>query len=222
MRLNPLLCMAFALVCNAALAQKPLTFSDSLFFYRVVLDTNTLVSDYQECTAKSITVLRVKDQKPVQIIKLDDDAFPCYWTEDEYFIVEDVNFDGRNDIRLLKSMGARGNTSYLFWLYDTAAKHFARDTALEMLPNPYVDRNEKKITSYWSLGCCEYGTEVYDYKNGKLELYEEESMHLDIVEDNYVLTMKRRDANGEMQTLEEKRMTRQEVEGEEEEDDEQE
>ena len=216
MRLNLLLCVACAVFSNVALAQKPLTFSDSLFFYRVVLDTNTLVSDYQECTAKSITVLRVKDQKPVQTIKLDDDVFPCYWTEDEYFVVEDVNFDGRNDIRLLQSMGARGNTSYLFWLYDTAAKHFARDTVLETLPNPYVDAKEKKITSYWSVGCCEYGTDVYDYQNGQLVLYEEETMHLDTEKDNYLLTVKRRDANGEMKTIEEKRMTRDEVEGPEE------
>lgn len=210
---------AFALACNVSLAQKPLTYSDSLFFYRVLVDTNTLVSDYQECSTKSITVLRAKDQKPVQTIKLDEDAFPCSWTEDDYFVVEDLNFDGHNDIRLMQSMGARGNTSYLFWLYDISSKQFVRDTSLEMLTNISVDAKEKTLASYWSVGCCEYGTNVYKYIDGKLTTIEEETMQLDYEnEKEYVYILRKRE-NGEMKTVEEKRMPRKEVEEESDEDD---
>jgi hypothetical protein len=206
-------------ISNICFAQKGLTFSDSLYFYKLSVDSSIVDDDY-ECNVKTINVLHQPDLKTQQTIKLEKNPFPCYWIEDEFFVIEDMNFDGYNDIRLMQSMGARGNTSYLFWLYNRDKKTFVRDSSLENLSNPQFDPKEKKAYSYWSVGCCEYGSNIYQVVNGKLALVEDETMHLNMEnEKEYILTI-RKLVDGEMKIIEEKHLSREEVEGEEEENEE--
>ena len=89
------------------LAQEPKLFSDKHFSFELKVDSIKQNDEYFHFVSV-ITVTRLSDKKIVQkLIPGPDDEWKYHSYEG--FIIEDMNFDGLNDIRLLTMVGKRGN-----------------------------------------------------------------------------------------------------------------
>ena len=85
---------------------------------------------------KKITILDRKSKKVVQVITPPENATPVNLTADELFIIEDMNFDRFNDIRMVQFMPAGPNIPFYYWIYDTVSHKFLRNTPLEDITSP--------------------------------------------------------------------------------------
>jgi len=169
-----LLALCALLAYTTAVGQnKTLTFSDSAFVYKVAMDS-TSSKGFSDCNVKSITVSNKSDNAVVQTINPDDNIVSCDWVNKDFFVVEDMNFDGKNDFRMLLSQSPGGNMSYAYWLYNPTTRAFERNGAYEdSLATVTFDREKKLVKSYWSSG-IQFGTETYKVVKGKLQLIERE------------------------------------------------
>ena len=165
--------LAILVSVGTAAQNKTLTFSDSLMTYNVALDSS-MSGRYSQCNVKSITVSKTADNALVQSLELADNIISCEWLRHEFFVVEDMNFDGKNDFRMLLSLSPGGNKSYAYWLYNSSTKAFEQSHAYEdSLVTVRFDQDKKLVKSYWS-GGTEYGSETYKVSKGKLQLVERE------------------------------------------------
>lgn len=165
----------FFLCVNTHAQNKVLTYTDSLLVFHVNLDSSKS-GGYSNCNVKSVTVTEKNKTDPTQIIQTDDNIISCDWLKHDFFVVEDMNFDGHKDFRLLQSLSPGGNATYAYWLYNTTTKAFAQNGAYEdSLATVKFDQEKKLIHSYWS-GGTEYGSEVYKILKGKLVLIERETV----------------------------------------------
>lgn len=91
-----------------------------------------------------------------QVQELDS---PYY--DKNFFVVEDENFDGYMDIRLLSEF--RGELkAYDNWLFDPIKENFAYNIYVSRLPNPVFHQDTKTISSYVNggEGGCVYFSET--------------------------------------------------------------
>lgn len=70
-----------------------------------------------------------------------------YFGQDQPMVVEDMNFDGFLDVRIKEYASLMGNTMYLYWLYDPAAKRLVRNADMEQLSSPIFDPATRTILS---------------------------------------------------------------------------
>jgi hypothetical protein len=191
--------LALLVLANAAVAQKILSYQDSNFIYKITLDS-TLSGDSAnyDCSIKSFSIIRQSDNKLIQTIEAPDNSFFRDLAKDQLFIIEDVNFDGFNDLGIIQFIPAAPNIPYYYWTYNSNTKQFQRDTTLEEITSPEFHHDKKIITSFWRANCCDHGTSTYKYINGKLVLIEEEEVALAPKDDKkYIRTVKKR-VNGKM------------------------
>ncbi|EMJ65610.1 hypothetical protein LEP1GSC051_3241 [Leptospira sp. P2653] len=98
---------------------------------------------------------------------------------DDFFVAEDVNFDGYKDIRLIVDQGATGNRWYAYWLFHPSKNRFIENEELDELVNPVFDLKTKTILTYYHLSSREYVNGTYKFaKNGKLIKIHEERQEL--------------------------------------------
>lgn len=95
----------------------------------------------------------------------------CYHSASEpdgYLVVEDMNFDGYRDIRLMRSPTAGPNTYWYLWLFDPGKGSFERALQWEALElvSPSFDPEQRMITSFHRDGMGIYGTEFYEVRDG--------------------------------------------------------
>src|SRR5215211_5221367 len=139
--------LLFLLFCaGTAFSQKLLTYNDKFFIYTLTVDS-TLSGDSVNyfCSVKSISIRRGQDQRQIQIIYPTENYPSCTLPKEQIFIVEDVNFDGYNDIRLLQFLPAAPNLPYYYWLYNPAKQNFQPQKDLEEITSPTFDPIEKLI-----------------------------------------------------------------------------
>jgi hypothetical protein len=135
------------------------------------LDTYELEAFY----TKTITV-KGAGGKTVQKIETADfndgeDASTYNDDPDERILFEDLNFDGWDDMRIVRYIGAGANIPYIVWLWDTGKKQFVYDEALSELVNIQADKDAKTIKSGGRYSAAEYGENDYKYIDGKLTLF---------------------------------------------------
>ncbi len=121
---------------------------------------------------------------------------------DFYFAVEDVNFDVYQDISLISSWGATGNTSYNYWLFNPQSGQFEYHEQLSQLVSPYADPNTKTITSFWMGGRMGsiYEELTFRFEGNELKLIRQESQ--DWIEDNnHFLKVIKELRNGQLETI---------------------
>jgi hypothetical protein len=106
---------------------------------------------------KSISIIKKSDNKLMQTILPPENYFFCDMSQDQIFLVEDVNFDNINDIRLLQFLPAAPNLPYYYWVYNSITKIFQRQKALEEITSPKFDHTKRIITSFWRASCCDHG-----------------------------------------------------------------
>jgi hypothetical protein len=94
--------------------------------------------------------------------------------------LEDLNFDGHLDLRVLEGSGLV-NSPYIYWLFDPQQNLFVHNQELAQVTSPRVDILNKEIVSDWKGSAALYGTDHYIYNNGHYTLasreernYEEE------------------------------------------------
>jgi len=175
---------------NLISAQTVVSLSDGKFIYRLTVEQlhgthyRHYINEPAESkgkkqigftvgTVKTITIINLKDTTEKQVIIPGENETSWPWTEAnkaEKFIIQDMNFDGKNDIRLLNSAD---NFTYYCWVYQPATKQFVQDTVLNKLVNPQFDPNEQLVYVNWQ-GYTNKGTETFKYIEGKLTLIEEE------------------------------------------------
>ena len=82
-------------------------------------------------------------------------------SEADALYVEDVNFDGYADLRIMKYLPGGANVPYLFWLYNPETKQFEQSKAFEVILSPQVDRGAKVLISQQRVNAAEYVREYY-------------------------------------------------------------
>jgi len=191
--------IVFIFISFCSVAQKKLSYSDKDFSFTLLIDS-TLTADSvnYHCVVKSIVVRRIKDDQQVQVLTPGDNFPNCDLPKDQIFIIEDVNFDGHDDIRLLQFLPAAPNLPYYFWTYNSATKKFQPDQALEEITSPEFDQKKKLIYSFWRDGCCSHGLSTFKYINGKPKLIEESEVKQ---EDGKVITTLKKMVNGKMKLV---------------------
>lgn len=86
---------------------------------------------------------------------------------EEAFQIEDMNFDGYLDFRLIEFLPMTPNIPYLFWLFDPKAGEFVRNLELQKMTFPEFDANQKLIISSWKDQGNASGTDYYQWKENK-------------------------------------------------------
>jgi len=86
---------------------------------------------------------------------------------DEYFVAEDMNFDGFTDFRLMESPSAGPNTYWYFWLFNPETNMFqrAREYENSNLVSPEFIKDDKMIICFHRDGMGMYGTDYYVIEN---------------------------------------------------------
>jgi hypothetical protein len=173
-----------------------LTYSDEQFQYTLNVDT-VPVGDIraEQVYVKSIEVRRLIDSQYVQTLFPLDNFVGFHFPPSQWFIIEDVNFDGHNDLRLLQFVPAAPNLIYYYWVYNTSKGMFEKSTVLENVTNPSFDKASKMIHSEWRDGCCRRGNDEYKYFEGTLILTGQTEVTIDPVTEVQTLT-KRKLING--------------------------
>lgn len=92
-------------------------------------------------------------------------------------ILEDVNFDGYLDIRLLKHMDGK-QKQYLYWFFDPVWKQFFSNQVFEEMNAPWFDPITKTVNSHWELNSNLRGIDEYRYQDDQLQLIKQEIYHL--------------------------------------------
>jgi hypothetical protein len=130
----------------------------------------TVIGDVERNAVTAIHVFRRGESNAFQVLT-NGWAEPPYRNA-EYFAVEDINFDGFKDVRLLVWSGATGNKGFDFWLYDTNGDSFIYSRELRELCNPAVDKEHKLISTPSTGGMAGriYRDARYGWENGQLVL----------------------------------------------------
>jgi hypothetical protein len=154
-------------------AQNGYTFSDKDFVF--ALEVNRKPSADNEgflCEVKSLTVRRKSDGQELQKPVLEDILLDCSLEPGRMLVVEDINFDGHNDIRVLRLLDARLQSTFQYWLHDKKTGRFERAAQFEGLTSPAFDGKTWTITSVLRVGAANKTVEKFRVlKDGTLELF---------------------------------------------------
>ncbi|MBP6573927.1 MAG: hypothetical protein KA230_05725 [Flavobacteriales bacterium] len=126
----------------------------------------------------------------------------CTW--DRFFpwpkvlMIEDVNFDGLEDIRLLSWHSIEFYPTYWYWMFNADSKSFERDSTMDEIVNPTFDHGDSVVHSWWREGVTVFGNEEYEFdEEGKLILVWSEVVGMMPGED-YALLVRTTLNNGEL------------------------
>ncbi|HEY4479581.1 MAG TPA: hypothetical protein VI981_04490 [Candidatus Paceibacterota bacterium] len=101
----------------------------------------------------------------------------------DFIDVDDINFDGKNDLRIVQSTGVTGNVYYLFYVFNPKLSSFEYSEEFSQLPNYARDPEKKIITTHINTGAAgaAFVEETYEVKNDTLVLvrYVEQRVHPD-------------------------------------------
>ncbi len=159
------------LTYTTTFASYKLTYKDKNFLFTLTIDS-ALSGDMinYDCFVKTISVTRLSDNKAIQTIIPKENYTYCGFPSNQLFFIEDINFDGHNDIRFIKLLPASPNIPYYFWTFNSKTQLFEQDTTLENITDPTFDYDDKTVYSSWRDGCCTHGSDTYKYINGKITL----------------------------------------------------
>lgn len=121
--------------------------------------------------AKKVTIsCQGKTLQEINFIEDELLGYPSSYDEEFGFVVEDMNFDGFKDIRIVQYVPAAPNISYLCWIWDKKLKQFKEDKDLESILSPEFDHKKELIYSFTRGSASEHYEETYQYIDGKLTL----------------------------------------------------
>lgn len=152
--------MAFIILFSFELyAQDILKFSDAEFEF-------CLKKECEETNCKIPKIEVLKNGILKQTIIPSENYFSHSFPTDQLFYLEDMNFDGKKDFRLMKFLPAGPNVPFLFWIYNPTNELFEINTDYDDITSPEFDYEKKEINSTWRDGCCKHGRDIYKLING--------------------------------------------------------
>jgi len=90
------------------------------------------------------------------------------------FYVEDVNFDGYSDLRLMVESNEMDQVKYAYWLYEPRRGRFIANQALSDIYSPEIDIEKQQIKSFWRQNTTHYGIDFYQWQENQPVLMEQE------------------------------------------------
>lgn len=100
------------------------------------------------------------------LLQSGDINLPCTFPLDQVIAVEDMNFDGYADFRLMEFLPAGPNTPFIYFIFDAKTETFKQAEAYASITSPEFDQETQKIYSFWRDGCCRHGTDSYHFQEG--------------------------------------------------------
>jgi len=141
--------------------------------------------------------------------KVTTNLVEMYGDNNSGLVVDDINFDGTDDIALRTgNEGAYGGPSYEVLLYQPTSKTFVKSESLTQLGSENlglfdIDPTTKTLTSFTKSGCCWHQSSVWEVHNDKPVLIQEVTEDA-TVGDSMMLISTRKLLNGQWQTTEQK------------------
>lgn len=164
-------------------------------------DQNEIYGGYF-LSVDSIVVIERKNQEQIQTIIPDENSYSVINdTANDPLSVEDMNFDGYDDIGIVQFVPAAPNIPYFIWLYNPLKKVFERNYDLEKITSPEFDHKNKIIVSNWRGSAASYGTDTYKYFNGKWVLVKQITESPDEYDDMYKIILTKKLINGKMKNV---------------------
>ena len=114
--------------------------------------------------------------------------------------LEDMNFDGHDDMRLIEGMSARGAYGPVY-LFSPERAAFEKNEAFSELFMPEVDKDSKRVTAVYHASACENSSREYIVKGfDTLELVFEEGTECpeDLLEKNQYRSFERTYKDGKL------------------------
>ncbi|MDM8557773.1 LysM peptidoglycan-binding domain-containing protein [Candidatus Parabeggiatoa sp. HSG14] len=121
---------------------------------------------------EEIHIHRGSESKPFQTFKVSATPIIIGEKNDVAFYIEDVNFDGYLDMRLMESMSVV--PTFLYWLFEQQTEQFVSNSAFAKISSPKFDAEKKQILSDWQEGCCTHMTNYYQVINNNPLLVRQE------------------------------------------------
>jgi hypothetical protein len=116
-------------------------------------------------------------------------GFEALVQENEQVIIEDMNFDGIADVRLLQFLPENENIPFFYWLFNPDKKKFERHKGLEKVTAPVFDTAQQLVLSQWTTPDSAQGTDIYTFKSNRLQLIRQEIRTFNDTQ-HYTLTIK--------------------------------
>ena len=119
----------------------------------------------------SIVITREDTGGEVQRIHLNPPAET--FADQEYgfgLVLEDMDFDGFADMRLMQYVSAGINIPYHCWLWDPLTHCFVYNEALSAISSPIFDPVGRQVLGFATGGAAEYIDTVYEYRGAELAL----------------------------------------------------
>ena len=119
----------------------------------------------------SIIIARADNGAEVQQISLNPPA-ETFADEDYGFglVLEDMNFDGFMDIRVMQFVSAGTHIPYHCWLWDAATHRFEYSEALSAISSPMFDADRRQVLGFETGGPAEYIFTTYMFRDAELVL----------------------------------------------------
>lgn len=114
-------------------------------------------------------------------------------SKDEIFIIEDMNFDKKTVIWLMRFFPAAANISYYYWIFNNLIKKFERIKSLQQITSPEFDPKTELIFFCWPGSCRSHGQHTNKYINRKPVLIQESEVAQDLNDSTkYIITLNKR------------------------------
>lgn len=158
-----------ATLCLTLEAQELFTEVQAALVQDGPLHTFRVVGDREEGAFSAYGILIIAPNGDEQMVDEFDSLLPD-GSEADALIVEDLNFDGYSDMRIMKYALGGSNINYYYWLYDPISAAFQSSSNLEVLVSPEVDRVNQEILSRRKLNANSYLVEYYKAEGGVLTM----------------------------------------------------
>lgn len=98
-------------------------------------------------------------------------TFDHLFSKERVIVIEDVNFDGLKDIRLLSWHSIEFYPTYWYWMFNAGSNSFERDSTMDHIVNPTFDLGNRVVHSWWREGVTLFGNDEYEFDDeGRLIL----------------------------------------------------
>jgi hypothetical protein len=176
------------------------------------------VTGLQSSPKKKMTIYIKGKAKPIQAITLTEENVGCDTvgiSDDEFTLtVEDINFDGYKDLKMLCTRGGAGRESFTYWLFDKATGKINFRSNIE-LSQPRIDRAKKEIVEYenWGDAGVLHIIRYYKFLNDTFTLFREvdQTEHVYKGDETYYHKVIKELRNGEMVVVVDKLVSMDEI-----------
>ena len=121
------------------------------------------IGQEKEDNIRLVTQIKVTN-KSTESLYQTLEGFQAEVQKNEKVIVEDLNFDGHSDIRLMQYLPTDESIAYFYWIYDNTNQRFVRSQRLEeKVFSPVVDEESKFLISQWREHDGSWGADFYKF-----------------------------------------------------------